>query len=195
MPAMSCTFSPLELDGLLLIQPKHFDDERGSFMETRRLRDFRDHGVPTLVQENESRSSIGVIRGLHFQLRPHGQGKLVRAAHGSIFDVAVDVRRDSPTFGQHVGVELSAENRLMLWVPGGFAHGFQALENNTIVVYKVTDYWAPRYETGIRYDDPELAINWPIKGPIVSEKDKALPLLADSLNPASYRAELVRARV
>lgn len=153
---------------VVLIEPQVFEDERGWFMESFNERRFHEElqklGLPIprpFVQDNHSCSKKGVLRGLHYQLPPHVQGKLVRVSQGAAFDVAVDIRKDSPTFGQWVGVELSAANQLMLWIPEGFAHGFVALEDNSHFQYKTTDYYAKECEAAILADDPALAIAWP----------------------------------
>lgn len=146
---------------LLLIEPTVYDDPRGSFMETWNRREFSKLGIDAeFVQDNQSRSGLGVVRGLHFQIE-QPQGKLVRVVNGAAYDVAVDLRRSSPTFGQTVGVQLSTENGLQLWIPPGFAHGFMALADNTDVIYKCTDYYAPAFERTLAWDDPALGIDWP----------------------------------
>jgi len=167
------------LPGVVLITPRVHGDERGFFMETFHQRDFIEAGLPDqFVQDNHSRSARGVLRGLHFQY-PQWQGKLVRVIAGEIFDVAVDVRLDSPTRGKWVGVNLSSENRQQLYVPPGYAHGFCVLSDLADVVYKCTSLYKPDDDRGIRWDDPEIGIEWPIKDPIVSEKDRAAGLLAE----------------
>ncbi|MCP8689375.1 dTDP-4-dehydrorhamnose 3,5-epimerase [Marinobacterium sedimentorum] len=155
-------FTRLEIPDVVLITPKVFEDERGFFMETFRQNEFEAYcGAYSFVQENHSRSSKGVLRGLHYQLeRP--QGKLVRVTRGEVFDVAVDIRRDSPTFGKWVGVTLSEANKQMLWVPPGFAHGFYVTSEEAELQYKCTDYYAPEHERCIRWDDPEIGIEWPL---------------------------------
>lgn len=163
------------IDGVLILRPKVFGDERGFFMESFNQQRFDEAvGRPTaFVQDNHSRSTKGVLRGLHYQLAPHAQGKLVRVTRGSVFDVAVDIRRGSPTFGQWVGVELSEENHRQLWLPAGMAHGFLVTSDSADFLYKATDYYAPAAERCIHWDDPELAIGWPDVGlaPTVSAKD------------------------
>lgn len=174
----------LGLGGVALITPKRFGDSRGFFSETFKLADLEEAlgPLPAFVQDNHSLSTErGVVRGLHFQAPPHAQDKLVRVTRGAVLDVAVDIRTGSPTFGQHVAVELSAENWQQLWVPKGFAHGFCTLEPNTEVIYKVTAYYAPESDAGILWNDPALGIDWPI-GPseaALSQKDQNQPLLAD----------------
>ena len=174
------TATPLSIPDVMLIEPEVFGDTRGFFFESFNRRVFEEAIGRDLdfVQDNHSRSARHVLRGLHFQVqRP--QGKLVRVAIGSIFDVAVDIRPDSPTFRQWVGVELSAENTRQLWVPEGFAHGFLVTSDSADVLYKTTDYYAPEHERSIRWDDPTLSIDWPLDGaPGLSEKDRNAPLLS-----------------
>lgn len=164
------------LPDAILLEPKVFGDSRGYFMETFRADFFAELGLDLpFVQDNQSRSSAGVLRGLHYQIR-QPQGKLVRVISGRIFDVAVDLRRSSPTFGKWAGVELSGENRRLFWVPPGFGHGFYVLSETAEFVYKCTDYYAPEYERSIRYDDPDIGIQWPLREgvtTVLSEKDKA----------------------
>ena len=173
------------IDGVLIFEPKLFGDARGFFMESFNQKIFDDAvgGHTAFVQDNHSRSAKGVLRGLHFQRAPHAQGKLVRCAAGAVFDVAVDIRRDSPTFGQWVGVELNAENQRQLWIPAGLAHGFLVLSESADFLYKTTDYYAPQAEGAVRWDDPDLAIAWPDVGmaPLLSGKDAAAPLLRDAV--------------
>ncbi|MDR1671323.1 MAG: dTDP-4-dehydrorhamnose 3,5-epimerase [Alistipes sp.] len=171
------------LEGVAIIEPAVFRDERGAFAETFSEREFADAVAPVhFVQENESRSRRGVVRGLHFQKAPHAQAKLVRVASGRILDVAVDMRRHSPTFGRHVAVELSAENRRQLFIPRGCAHGFVSLSEETVVVYKVDDYYAPASDAGVLWNDPSLNIDWGIApdDAIISTKDAALPLFINA---------------
>lgn len=167
-------FVPTTLPDVVLIKPKVFDDPRGFFMETYREDRFIANGISQqFVQENHSASGKGVLRGLHYQIR-QTQGKLVRVISGEIFDVAVDIRRSSPTFGQWVGIILSAENKHQLWVPGGFAHGFYVLSERAEVVYKVTDYYAPEWERCILWNDPQIGIDWQLSNdvaPVLSQKD------------------------
>jgi dTDP-4-dehydrorhamnose 3,5-epimerase len=166
------------LPGVLLIEPKVFGDQRGFFMETYRLDAFRDAGITEpFVQDNHSRSARGVLRGLHYQ-EPNAQGKLVRCTRGAIFDVAVDIRRGSPTFGRWFGIELSDANKRMLWVPPGFAHGFCALEDESDLVYKCTTIYDPAADRAILWNDPEIGIEWPIEAPVLSMKDANAPRLA-----------------
>jgi dTDP-4-dehydrorhamnose 3,5-epimerase len=173
--------SATALPEVKLIEPKVFGDARGYFYESWNARDFAAAGIDAgFVQDNHSRSGKGVLRGLHYQLRLP-QGKLVRVIEGSVFDVVVDIRRASPNFGKWVGMELSAENRLMLWVPPGFAHGFLVLSESCEFLYKATDYYAPQFERAILWNDPALAITWPIvASPILSAKDASAPRLQDA---------------
>lgn len=169
------------LPGVLLIEPKVFGDARGFFLESWNRRTFAERGLDIdFVQDNHSRSSRGVLRGLHYQL-DDPQGKLVRVTQGRVFDVAVDMRRSSPHFGQWVGHELSADNHHMLWIPPGFAHGFLVLSESADFLYKTTVFYAPQWDRGVRWDDPEIAIEWPLEGsPVLSDKDRILPLLKDA---------------
>lgn len=166
---------------VLIIEPKVFGDQRGFFYESFNRRQFASLIGRDLdfVQDNHSRSEKNVLRGLHFQIQ-QAQGKLVRVIQGAVFDVAVDIRKSSPTFGQHVAIELSAENQRMLWVPEGFAHGFLVTSATAEFLYKTTNYYAPEFERSIAWNDPALAIAWPIEGaPSLSAKDQQAPLLAD----------------
>lgn len=159
---------------VLIIEPKIFGDERGFFFESFNHKQFEEAvGYPvTFVQDNHSKSSQGVLRGLHYQLPPHAQGKLVRCIAGEVFDVAVDIRKSSPTFGQWVGVHLSGENKRQLWIPEGFAHGFVTLTDSAEFLYKTTDYYAPSFEASINWNDQDLSIEWPISYyPLLSHKD------------------------
>jgi dTDP-4-dehydrorhamnose 3,5-epimerase len=168
------------LPGVLIIEPKMFGDQRGFFMELFQAQRYRDAGIASpFVQDNFSRSVKGTLRGLHFQ-KPKAQGKLVQVFAGAVFDVAVDVRRGSPTFGKWFGTELSAENRRQLWVPAGFAHGFCVLSDSADFHYKCTELYAPEAERSISWNDPALGIDWPIVEPRLSAKDAAAPLLADA---------------
>lgn len=168
-------FKPTRLPEVVLIEPKVFGDSRGFFMETWEARKFAEGGIDAnFVQDNHSRSSRWVLRGLHYQLR-HTQGKLVRVTEGEVFDVAVDVRKSSPTLGQWAGEYLSADNRRMLWIPPGFAHGFLVLSERVDFLYKCTDYYDPASECTLLWNDPTIGIEWPIPAgvePIVSEKDR-----------------------
>tara|TARA_Y100001934_G_scaffold272888_1_gene362110 strand:- start:796 stop:1347 length:552 start_codon:yes stop_codon:yes gene_type:complete len=165
------------LPGVVIVEPRVFDDERGFFMESFNARDFADAGLPTtFVQDNHSRSTRGVLRGLHYQY-PAWQGKLVRAIFGEIFDVAVDIRRNSPHFGDWFGLTLSANNRKQLYVPPGFAHGFCVLSEVSEMAYKCTSHYEPADDAGVLWNDPDIGIEWPIKNPILSEKDAVAPAL------------------
>ena len=162
-----------DIEGLYVIEPKVFPDARGYFMETYNQNDFKEAGLDMVfVQDNESKSSKGVLRGLHFQ-KEHPQGKLVRVLSGEVYDVAVDLRKNSKTFGKHFGVLLSSENKKQFYIPEGFAHGFLVLSDEAVFAYKCTDFYHPNDEGGIIYNDPDIGINWPIEGMelIMSEKD------------------------
>ncbi|WP_029918811.1 dTDP-4-dehydrorhamnose 3,5-epimerase [Nevskia soli] len=175
-------FIRLELPDVVLIEPKVFGDDRGFFYESFNRKVFaQGTGVdPDFVQDNHSRSSRGVLRGLHYQIQ-QTQGKLVRVVQGRVFDVAVDLRRSSPTFGQWTGMELSGENKRMLWVPPGFAHGFVTLSDTAEFLYKTTDYYAPAHERSIIWNDPRIGIHWPIDfEPVLAKKDAAGSLLRDA---------------
>lgn len=177
-------FTETSLPGVILIEPRVFGDTRGFFMETYRADAFKAHGIDeTFVQDNHSRSARGVLRGLHYQ-EPHPQGKLVRCTRGALFDVAVDIRRGSSSFGKWYGVTLSDENKAMLWIPPGFAHGFCTLADETDLVYKTTEIYRPEFDRAILWNDPEIAIEWPIAEPILSAKDTAAPPLRDAVLPA-----------
>lgn len=176
-------FRETGLPGLWLIEPRIHGDERGFFYESFHQQQFDaaiGHHVG-FVQDNHSRSSRGVLRGLHYQLPPQAQGKLVRCVAGEVFDVAVDLRHGSATFGQHYGTLLSAANHRQLWIPEGFAHGFVTLSEHAEVLYKATAYWSPQHERALRWDDPQLAIAWPLCDSLqLSARDRAAPLLADA---------------
>lgn len=187
---MPFSFKRLEISDVILVEPKVFRDERGFFMETYSAPEFKANGIPyDFVQDNHSKSQKGVLRGLHYQLEPMEQGKLVRCIRGRIWDVAVDIRKGSPWYGKWVAVELSEENKLMLWVPPGFAHGFVALEDNTEVIYKVTKGYSPQHDRGIIWNDQDIKIGWPIDDPILSEKDKNQPRLKEAENNFIYGGE------
>lgn len=169
-----------ELPNVLVIEPDVFADERGFFLETYHSSRFRDAGLPEMfVQDNHSRSARGVLRGLHYQ-EPGPQGKLVRCTRGTMWDVAVDIRVGSPTFGRWVGVELTEENKRMLFVPEGFAHGFCALTDDCDVIYKCTALYERENDRGILWNDPDIGIRWPIAQPLLSKKDAAAPRLKDA---------------
>jgi dTDP-4-dehydrorhamnose 3,5-epimerase len=175
---------PTTLPEVLIIEPKVFGDARGFFCETWVEARFNEAvGQPVrFVQDNHSRSGRGVLRGLHYQLHPHAQGKLVRVVTGRVFDVAVDMRRSSPNFGRWEGVELSEENQRQLWIPPGFAHGFLVLSETADFLYKTTDTYAPQAEGSVRWDDPAIGIEWPLGDivPLLADKDAKAPLLADA---------------
>ncbi|HEX4886077.1 MAG TPA: dTDP-4-dehydrorhamnose 3,5-epimerase [Casimicrobiaceae bacterium] len=173
---------PADIPDVLVVEPTVFGDARGFFMESWNRRAFAQAGLDAqFVQDNHSLSRRGVLRGLHYQIR-EPQGKLVRVTSGEVFDVAVDLRRSSPTFGRSVGMRLSAQNRLMMWIPPGFAHGFLVLSEAADFLYKTTAYYHPEHDRSLRWDDPALGIDWPLDGiePIVSAKDAAAPLLAQA---------------
>ena len=178
---------PTALDGVLILTPRRFGDARGHFTETWNRRSLAAAGIEVdFVQDNASLSHrVGTLRGLHFQRPPHAQAKLVRVLRGAVLDVAVDIRRDSPTFGRWVGVELSAENGRQLLIPAGFLHGFVTREPETEVAYKCSDYYAPDCDGAVRFDDPDLGIDWGLDGvaPILSDKDAAAPRLAEIAPP------------
>jgi len=178
---MPFTFSPTRIAEVLVIEPRVFPDERGFFMETYKRSEFAAHGIgEPFVQCNQSRSSLGILRGLHFQKPPKAQGKLVRAISGAIFDVAVDLRKGSPTYGQWVGVELSGANNKMLYAPAGFAHGFCVVSAEADIAYMTSDEYAPALESGIAWDDPDLKIAWPVAMPQLSERDRRWLRLRDT---------------
>ena len=179
------TAAGVPLQGPLLLTPRVFGDARGFFYESWNQQAFAaalaEHGqvAEPFVQDNHSRSRQGVLRGLHWQLPPHPQGKLVRCVVGTILDVAVDLRRSSATFGQWAGARLSADNHQQLWIPAGFAHGFVTLSDQAEVLYKTTDVWNRESERALRWDDPAVAVDWPLAQPILSDKDGVAPLLAE----------------
>ena len=170
--------SKTPIDGLLTIKPKIFADPRGMFYEVYSENRYEEHGIPCFVQDNHSISKKGVVRGLHYQVNP-GQSKLVRVTRGEIFDVAVDIRKQSPTYGKWWGLSLSETNNFQLYIPIGFAHGFCVLSESAEVLYKCSDYYSPENERGILWNDPDLAIDWPVKDPILSEKDAVYPLFSE----------------
>lgn len=177
---MPFTFSKTEVEDVCIVAPRIFRDERGFFMEAYAKKAFEEVGIEgEMVQMNHSRSAKGVLRGLHFQRGTHAQAKLVRCLRGEILDVAVDLRRTSKTFARHIAVTLSEENRLMLYVPRGFAHGFYTVSDAAEVEYLVDNDYAPEHEGGVIWSDPDLAINWPTQTPAVSEKDSKWPRLKD----------------
>ncbi len=173
-----------KIPDLYIIKPKVFDDHRGYFFESYNKEAFLRNGIDqNFVQDNESKSSIGVLRGLHFQKPPFDQGKLVRVMHGAVLDVAVDLRKNSPTYGEWVSVELNHENKWMYWIPPGFAHGFVTLENNTVFFYKCTNVYNKDSEGSILWNDPSLNIDWKFDSPTLSDKDKISPLFKDFVSP------------
>jgi dTDP-4-dehydrorhamnose 3,5-epimerase len=176
--------TPTAIPDVKLIEPQVWSDDRGFFFESWNARAFAASGVDAaFVQDNHSRSRRGVLRGLHYQIE-HAQGKLVRCVAGEVFDVAVDLRRSAPTFGRAVGVALSADNRRMLWIPPGFAHGFVVVSESADFLYKTTDYWHPEYERTLLWSDPALGIAWPTGAPVVNAKDAAgTPLAAADVYP------------
>lgn len=181
--AMVMDYRETYIRGVFVIEPQVFSDERGYFFEAWKQKEFEENvGKVAFVQENESKSSRGVLRGLHFQKGAAAQAKLVRVVSGRVVDVAVDVRRSSPTFGRHVMVELSSENKRQLFIPRGFAHGFLVLSDEAVFTYKVDNGYAPQADGGIRWDDPELGIAWPTQGleVLTSAKDLRLPLMRDA---------------
>ncbi len=177
---------PTEISDLLIIKPDVYTDERGYFFESYNKVKFQDAGIDVdFVQDNESKSMRGVLRGLHFQTEPYAQGKLVRVVKGRVLDVAVDIRRDSPTFGKWASIELSEDNKLMYWIPRGFAHGFLTLEDNTVFTYKCSGVYHKPAEASIRWNDPDLAIQWNISDPILSQKDLDAPSFKSYVEMAS----------
>lgn len=174
---MPFTFNRVKaLPDLIIIQPKVFKDERGFFLETYKETDFIKNGIyEKFTQDNHSKSVKGVLRGLHYQIKPYSQGKLVRVIHGKVWDVAVDIRKNSPTFLKWFGIELSEENKTMLYIPKGYAHGFITLSDDSHFLYKCTSEYNKQYDKGIRYDDSRINISWPKLDYIISEKDRHLP--------------------
>ncbi len=174
------------IDGLLIIEPRIFPDDRGFFYESYNQKKYQEAGInASFVQDNQSFSQKGAVRGLHAQAAPFAQAKLVRVLQGRVLDVAVDIRKNSPTYGQHVSVELSAENKLQFWIPAGFMHGFAVLEDNTVFAYKVDNYYDKASEIGIIWNDPALAIGWGLdeRDILLSPKDEALPAFKDFVSP------------
>jgi dTDP-4-dehydrorhamnose 3,5-epimerase len=184
---MDFKFTRLEIPDLILIEHERFKDARGFFIESFRERNFLDFGIPRFVQDNHSSSPKGILRGLHYQVEPAGVGKLIRCLKGKIFDVGVDIRKGSPTYGKWVGIELNDENNLMLYVPPGFAHGFCVLSDQADVFYKMTGYYSPEHDRAIVWNDPDIGIQWPIEEPQLSEKDARAPRLKDADNNFVYR--------
>ena len=184
---MSFTFKKLDIPEVILVDAKAFSDDRGYFLESFKESVFTSNGIDTkFVQDNFSHSVKGVLRGVHYQKNPKAQAKLVIALRGKIFDVAVDIRKNSPTFGKWVGEILSEKNHKLLYVPEGFAHGFCVLSNEADVLYKVNQEYSPEHEMGILWNDPDLHISWPIKKPILQERDILLPILKNAENNFIY---------
>ena len=174
-------FHPLAIPEVILVEPEQFGDSRGFFMETYQYETFAASGITArFLQDNHSRSAQGVLRGLHYQKDPFAQGKLLKVVIGEIFDVAVDIRQGSPTFGQWVGERLSEENGRLLYVPPGFAHGFCVLSETADLIYKATNYYKPETDRGIIWNDPQIGIEWPVTNPTLSAKDAKLPSLAQA---------------
>jgi dTDP-4-dehydrorhamnose 3,5-epimerase len=181
---MSFTFKKTEIENLILIAPKVFEDSRGFFMETYKQSDFANAGITEeFIQDNHSKSTKGVLRGLHYQLKPKSQAKLIRCIKGKIFDVAVDIRKKSDTFGKWQGFELSEENKNVLFIPEGFSHGFVVLSDEAEIMYKTSNEFCPELDRGIRWNDPDLNVGWGIDfEPIISDKDSKQPFFRDLIN-------------
>jgi dTDP-4-dehydrorhamnose 3,5-epimerase len=178
---MPFIFKKMDIPDVILIEPRIFGDKRGFFAETYKKSEFVENGIAEdFLQDNHSLSQKGVLRGLHFQENPRAQGKLVRVVKGRVWDVAVDVRKSSPTFLKWVSVELSEENNFMFYIPAGFAHGFVSLTDDVHLTYKCTHEYSPEHDGGIRWDDPDLGLPWPVENPLVSDKDAELPYLKDA---------------
>ncbi len=187
---MPFTFESLKIPEIVLIKPGVFGDGRGFFLEMYKYSDFAEHGIPgPFVQINHSRSSRGVLRGLHYQKQPMAQGKLIGVAQGTIYDVAVDIRAGSPTYGRWVAATLSSDNHHLLYIPPGFAHGFCVLSEYADVIYQVTAEYSAEHDRGIAWNDPILGIEWPIQEPALSTKDARQPLLCDADSNAVYEAD------
>ncbi len=179
---MPFTFRKTGIDEIVVIEPQLYGDQRGFFLETYRESDFRKWGIADVfVQDNHSFSVKGVIRGLHYQIPPRAQAKLIYVVQGAVLDVAVDVRRGSPTFAKFVSEELSDSNRWMMYIPEGFAHGFCALTDSVHIIYKCTREFSPEHDSGVRWDDEEIGIDWPVDAPILSERDRNLPFLREAV--------------
>ncbi len=184
---MPFKFQRLEIPDVILVEARHFADDRGFFLETYKRSEFAANGIPqSFVQDNLSHSVYGVLRGLHYQRHPKAQGKLVMALRGEIFDVAVDIRKNSPTYRQWVGLTLSADRFRMLYIPVGFAHGFCVLSEEADVLYKVTEEYSPALDRGILWNDPAIAIDWPLSNPALSPRDAQLPPLKDADNDFTF---------
>ena len=185
---MPFTFKKLTIPEVILVEAKSFSDDRGFFLESFKESTFKENGINTkFIQDNFSHSTKGVLRGLHYQKDPMAQAKLVTALRGEIFDVAVDIRKNSPTFGQWIGEILSAQNHKLLYVPEGFAHGFLVLSEEADVLYKVNNEYSPEHEAGIIWNDPNVNVKWPIENPIIKEIDAKQPLLKNADNNFVYR--------
>ncbi len=185
---MPFTYKNLELPGVVLIEPKKFADPRGFFAEIYKGSDFRQAGVSKpIAQINYSKSEKNVLRGLHYQKDPMAQGKMMQVIDGKIFDVAVDLRKGSPTYGRWIGEELSSDNLKILYIPEGFAHGFCVLSDNAMITYYCTNTYAPEHERGIIWNDPDLNITWPVKAPLISERDSKFSTLKEADNNFIYR--------
>jgi dTDP-4-dehydrorhamnose 3,5-epimerase len=186
---MPFRFSPLDLPEVILIEPTVFPDNRGFFLETYKYSDFARNGIAErFVQGNESHSSRHTLRGLHYQKTPRAQGKLVRVVLGDVFDVVVDIRKGSPRYRQWSGVKLSAGNKHMLYIPPGFAHGACVVSDEASLLYMVTDEYAPDHERGVIWNDPEIAIAWPVENPVLSERDRGWPVLRAADNNFFYQS-------
>lgn len=178
---MPFIFTKCEIPGPVIVEPKVFGDDRGFFLESYKKSDFVNNGIGVeFKQDNHSLSSKGVLRGLHYQKPPFAQAKLVRVVSGAVWDVAVDIRKNSPTFKKWAAVELSGENKKMFYIPEGFAHGFVALTDHVQLMYKCSNEYSPQHDAGIIWNDPELAITWPVSDPLLSDKDLVLPRLKDA---------------
>lgn len=187
---MPFEFKRLAIPEIILIIPKRFVDSRGFFMEFYKRSEFNNAGImEEFVQDNHSRSVKNVLRGLHYQLKPESQGKLVRCIRGRIYDVAVDIRLGSPTYKKWVMIELTDENNFMLYIPSGFAHGFLVMSEDAEIIYKCTKEYSPKCERGIIWNDPDIGIDWPVKTPIISDRDKNLPFLKDAEINFRYNAK------
>lgn len=177
---------------MILVEPEVFYDKRGFFMEAYKKKDYEENGLPGyFVQENHSASAKGTMRGLHYQKDPMSQGKLMRVVQGKIFDVAVDIRIGSPTYGRYITCTLSSENKHALYIPPGFAHGFCTQSKEAFVTYHTTEMYAPEFERGIIWNDPEIGINWPVRNPILSKKDASYPSLSDADNNYRYEGNII----
>lgn len=187
---MPFNFKELLIKDVVLIEPIVYADSRGYFLEFYKRSEFVKFGITEIfIQDNHSRSQKGVLRGLHYQNTPHPQAKLIRCIKGEIFDVAVDIRKNSPTYKQWVGEILSEDNKAMLYIPKGFAHGFVVLSDIAEITYKVTEEFSPKHDASIRWNDPEINVNWGVDEPLISEKDENAPLLKDAINNFIYEKE------